>query len=109
MYHPGKVLKILHSDEADVKSADKSVTATCSMWDENICTFRVAEAIEKDLKEGDVVLVDYYPRDNLPVPKHIITKILHGKQAKEIWDVYEKQFAKMRGSQPKPHAQAEYR
>ncbi len=93
MYHIGKVLNVLKSGK-EVVSCDDSVQAVAEMWDKNILTFLVDPKISGQLKKADFVLVDYKPiGEKIPVPRHIIVKILKGKTAEEVWKEYKKYFA----------------
>lgn len=87
VYHPGKILKIVNSH--DNISEGKTTEALLEMWDENVFIFKVVDEIADKVKEGDIVLVDYYPilsgNSQIPVPRHIITKVLK-KDGKYIWE-----------------------
>lgn len=89
MYHPGKVVKVFRPKDKDVISADDSVHALVSMWDENVFTVIVDSRLADKLKEGDVVIVDYYPiAAQSQIPKRVIVKILRGKAAEILWEQY---------------------
>lgn len=90
MYHPGKVIVVLSPKESGMISADASVQATMRMWDDNVLTMLVAPKIAGKIKEGDVALADYRPesKSTVPVPRHIIIKILRGKAADRLWKEY---------------------
>jgi hypothetical protein len=93
MYHVGKVLSVLSSGK-DVISSDESIQAVLEMWDKNILTFTVDPKIAKAIRHDECVLVDYTPMsEKMPVPRHLIVKILKGKTADEVWKQYKKFFA----------------
>ena len=92
MYHPGKIIRVLSPHDANIKSHDNATQALIEMWDENVFTFLVDPQIAKDVKDGDVVLVDYTPLQQPNAVKHTVTKILRGKNAVIIWDRYKKYF-----------------
>ena len=82
-------MKLLSPADRDVIAADENLHALVEMWDENIFTVIVDAKIAQKIKEGDVVIIDYYPISaQSPVPKRIITKILRGKPASFLWDTY---------------------
>lgn len=90
MYHIGKVLNILIAGK-EVVSADESVQAVIEMWDKNILTFIVHPKIVKEVKKDSYVLVDYRSiNEKLPVPRHLIIKVLKGKTAEDVWKHYKK-------------------
>ncbi|MEM4633617.1 MAG: hypothetical protein QW275_00495 [Candidatus Anstonellaceae archaeon] len=88
MYHPGKVVAVL--SPKDSISSDKSVQATLKMWDDNVITMLVDSKIAPSIREGDMVLCDYRPEKGLsvPVPRHVVIKILKGKSAEKMWHEY---------------------
>ena len=89
MYHPGKIIRLLSPQDKDVISADQSVHALVEMWDENVFTVLIDERLGTKPKEGDVVIVDYYPiSPQSQVPKRVVTKILRGKAAELLWSTY---------------------
>jgi hypothetical protein len=93
MYHPGKVLEVFSHRSGKIRSADGTTQAMCEMWDGNVLTFLVASAIADDVKEGDVVLVDYRPTQTRPpIPRHVIVKILSGEQAQRVWKRYKEYY-----------------
>ncbi|MCX6815525.1 MAG: hypothetical protein NT120_01565 [Candidatus Aenigmarchaeota archaeon] len=94
MYHPGKVVKILGPKDKNIVSSDTAVQAVVSMWDDNLFTFLVDNKISTKVKEGDVVMVDYTPMPNSPLPKHIIVKIVRGDAADTIWKKYKEYYSK---------------
>lgn len=96
MYHPGKVIEIFSSKDKNIKSADTSTQALLEMWDENMITLLVEPPIGKDIKKGDIVLVDYRPMPTSPAPRLTVTKILRGNAAKETWNVYKDHFRKQK-------------
>lgn len=98
MYHPGKVVEVFRPSDKDVISSDGTVQATMRMWDENLLTMLVAPKIAKEIKPGQVVLVDYRPDEahRPPVPTHVIVKILTGRKADEIWKTYKEVYDKQK-------------
>ena len=94
LHHPGKVIAVLASTAKDIKSADDSTQATVEMWDDNLLTLKVEPQISKDIKPGDIVLVDYTPtavNQNTVAYRQIIVKILGKDTGTQLWDKY-KQF-----------------
>lgn len=98
MYHPGKILKVFSKADKDIIAADASTQALLLMWDENVLTLLVDAKIAGKVKEGDVVLVDYRPLMGLsaPMPKQIVTKVIHGKKADALWKEYEQVRARQK-------------
>jgi hypothetical protein len=88
MYHPGRIVKILGPKDKNIVSCDATVQAVVEMWDDNLFTFLVDSKIAGKVKEDDVVLVDYTPMPNSPLPKHLIVKVLRGESANTIWKKY---------------------
>lgn len=88
MFHFGKVLFVYSPGDKNVVSSDNSMQATLRMWDENIVTANVADALASKLKVEDIVLVDYSPVPGSGAPRFLVSKILKGRIAKESWDVY---------------------
>ena len=103
MFHPGKVIKVLNGGKDEI-SVDSGVQAVVVMWDENLITLEVHPRIKSKIRDGDVVLVDYRPTNelNVPVPRQIIVKVLKGKKAKEIWDQYTEYHEKRKRSANRP-------
>ena len=94
-YHVGKVLEIFSPKDKDVKSADQTAQALVETWDENTMTFLIEPKLINDLKEGDIVLLDYNPiSEKLAMPKMVITKILYGEKARRTWEAYKEYFKK---------------
>lgn len=89
MFHPGKVLAVLKSDEKSVIGVDQSVQVLVSMWDENLLTVEIEPSIASKVRENDIVLIDYSPKyTTIPVPRQVAVKILRGEIAKKIWSEY---------------------
>lgn len=100
MYHPGMVLKVFRDKSEDVVSSDSSVQVMLEMWDENLVTVLVHKKLAKELKENDVVLVDYRPySDKLPFPKMMASKILRGATADETWKKYKQKHEQLKKQQ----------
>ena len=93
-FHLGKVLKVIKPGK-DVLAIDSSVHAIVEMWDNNQLMITVEHAIAAEIKESDVVVVDYNPIEGLssPVPKQVIVKILRGKLGKECWNLFRKHYS----------------
>ncbi len=98
MYHPGKVLKVFSPSKEDVISADTSTQAMVHMWDENLTTILVHKSLSHQVKENDIVLVDYRPiSSTIPVPRLVVTKILRGSHATDTWKTYEERYRSLKG------------
>jgi hypothetical protein len=94
LHHPGKVVAVLGPNGKDIKAADDSTQATVEMWDDNLLTLKVEPQISKDLKAGDIVLVDYTPtavNQNTVAYRQVIVKILGRDTGFNLWEKY-KQF-----------------
>ncbi len=104
MYHPGKIVKILAPKDKNIVSSDSAVQAVVNMWDENLFTFLIDNKIASKVKEGDVVLVDYTPLPNAPIPKHLIVKILRGDAADVTWKKYKEYYAKQSAMKESMHS-----
>jgi hypothetical protein len=89
MYHPGKILKLFSPKDKDVVSADENFHALVEMWDEHIFTVLVDAKLAQKIREGDVVIIDYYPISaQSQIPKRIVVKILRGKASEFLWTNY---------------------
>ena len=91
LHHPGKVVAVLAPTSKDIKSADDSTQATVEMWDDNLLTLKVENQISKDIRPGDVVLVDYTPtavNQNTVAYRQVIVKILGRDTGFQLWDKY---------------------
>ena len=87
VYHPGRVLKVF---AAQTKAGETA--ATIRFWDNNLHTVKVSKDIASYLKEGDMVLVDYYPvSESLNRPRMEAMSIVNKKDENELWEHY-KQF-----------------
>lgn len=85
VYHPGKVLNVF---PAEGKQNDTA--ATIRFWDSNLHTVKVSGEISSKIKEGNTVLVDYYPiSERLNRPKMIVIKIVDKKDEKDLWLHYQ--------------------
>ncbi|MBI2583540.1 MAG: hypothetical protein HYW25_02635 [Candidatus Aenigmarchaeota archaeon] len=89
MYHPGKVVKVLAG-----KESNDPTQAVLEMWDDNLLTFLVDSRIASEVKEGDIVLVDYRSVTPANPNSHVIVKILHGGDASGIWRKYKESYEK---------------
>ena len=91
VYHPGKVLKVFPGEGKGTDTA-----AMIRFWDSNLHTVKVSKDIARKLKEGNMVLVDYYPiSERLNRPKMIAMNIVRKSDEKELWSHYQ-EFLKMR-------------
>jgi len=103
MYHPGMVLKVFRDKGEDIVSSDSSVQVMLEMWDENLVTILVHKKLAKELRENDVVLVDYRPYSGrLPFPKMMASKILRGATAEETWKKYRQKHEQLKKQQAVP-------
>lgn len=85
VYHPGRVLKVFPAEGRQGETA-----ATIRFWDNNLHTVKVSRDIAGKLREGSMVLVDYYPiSDRLNRPRMITVKIVSKKDEKELWSHYQ--------------------
>ncbi|MBN1940745.1 MAG: hypothetical protein JW772_01025 [Candidatus Diapherotrites archaeon] len=95
MFHIGKILHVYRASDKDVIASDSSVQATVEMWDNHLLTIGVKSGIGAELKQDDVVLIDYAPSSqNIPVPKQVAVKILRGETAKKTWGAYKEFWEK---------------
>ena len=103
MFHVGTVVKVLGKNDKSVIASDYSTQALLEMWDENIITLTVDEKLAPEIREKDIVLVDYSPSilGSSTVPRHMISKILRGKTGEETLKAYEK-FHRERKKQAVP-------
>ena len=109
MYHPGKVLKIFSPKDKEVISADDNLHALVEMWDENIFTVIVDQKISAKIKEGDIVIIDYYPISaQSSIPKRVITKIVRGKSSDFLWNTYKSYHKKQAVIKDTIHEHHEY-
>ena len=91
VYHPGRVLKVFPAQGKTGETA-----ATIRFWDSNLHTVKVNKDISEKIKEGRMVLVDYYPlNERLNRPRMVAMSIVEKKDEKELWEHYQ-EFLKMR-------------
>lgn len=86
MYHPAKVEHVVDAD---------GPVLMVETWDNNLFTLATADDIDaEDVAEGDVVLVDYYPREglDLPSPKQEVSHVLDDEDGETVWETYEQSF-----------------
>ncbi|MEM4257230.1 MAG: hypothetical protein QXU92_01245 [Candidatus Diapherotrites archaeon] len=104
MFHIGKVLQVMSSEEKGSKFSDQTTQALVEMWDENLIIFKVNQNISRELKENDYVLVDYSPVavGGAPVPKHEITAIVSEQKAKKVWSKLKEKFEQKKNEKKKP-------
>ncbi len=85
VYHPGRVLKVFPAEGRQGETA-----ATIRFWDSNLHTVKVSREIAGKLREGSMVLVDYYPiSERLNRPRMVAVKTLNKKDEKELWSHYQ--------------------
>jgi hypothetical protein len=85
VYHPGRVLNVFPAEGKQGETA-----ATIRFWDNNLHTVRVSHDIASKIKQGNTVLVDYYPiSDRLNRPRMVAKKIVDNKNEKELWSHYQ--------------------
>ncbi len=99
MYHPGKVLDIFNNRDKNVHATDNTTQVMLEMWDENLITVLLEPSLDGKISRDDIVLVDYRPFANKPVPKMIVTKILKGAKAKQTWKTYKDHHKKTKKPQ----------
>ncbi len=98
MFHIGTVLDIFRPDDKEIVSADSGVQATCRMWDEKIITVSVHRELQDKLKKKDIVLLDYRPMKNSPVPRMKIVKILSAKRGERALKNYSEFYSQNAGN-----------
>ncbi len=96
-YHPGKVMDVYSGKDRDVVAGDAGVQAMVKMWDGHTLVINVHPKLKGRVKPGDTVLVDYYPSKEFktPLPKILVTKILHGDKARKIVEEYKAYYKRM--------------
>ncbi|MAH42500.1 hypothetical protein CL614_02125 [archaeon] len=98
MFHPGRVIEVFSPKSRSVDSSDDGTQVMVQMWDENMFTFDVHSGIADKVEIDNVVLVDYTPAaPGSPVPRRIVTKILKGKMANQVWTEYRSFFDRKKG------------
>jgi hypothetical protein len=103
MYHVGRIIEIMHHEDKEIISSNKSVQAVVEMWDENVMTVGVDEALYQKIRNKDVVVVDYTPvSEKIVLPKQTIIKIIKGKKADTVWKAYKDFFHKGKTVASKP-------
>lgn len=107
VYHPGRVLKVFPAEGKQSETA-----ATIKFWDNNLHTVKVSREISNKLREGNVVLVDYYAiSERLNRPRMVAVKIVNKKDENELWSHYQgflklkKKAILAKKEAPKPQAQ----
>ena len=91
VYHPGRVLKVFPSEGKSGETA-----ATIRFWDNNLQTVKVSREISAKIREGNMVLVDYYPvSERLNRPRMVAINIVDKKDENELWKHY-REFLQMR-------------
>ncbi len=107
IFHPARILEVYSPKDANVLSADSITLATIETWDGFQFTLPAEAEIAKDIKNGDIVLIDYTSKaPTAPIPRQIIVKVLRGDKAKKIWKLYS-DYHKRKKSAPKhPQQQA---
>ncbi|MFH1255778.1 MAG: hypothetical protein V1494_00660 [Candidatus Diapherotrites archaeon] len=110
MFHMGKVSTVISPKSKEVLSSDSSTQAVVKMWDENLLTLLVEESIAQELKENDIVLVNYRPASKAggqAVPKMTVCKILRGKLAKKTWEEFAAKNKGLKDPAKQPQGQAQ--
>ncbi|MBI2971650.1 MAG: hypothetical protein HYY37_04510 [Candidatus Aenigmarchaeota archaeon] len=102
MYHPGKVIEIFNSKDKAIEAVDNSTQVMLEMWDDNLITVLVEPHLGDKVKKDDIVLVDYRPMANRPVPKMTVVKVLKGAVAKNMWGTYKDHHKKRNVQQSIP-------
>jgi len=61
-------------------------------------TLEISQKITAQIKEGDYALVDYRPIQGMsvPVPRHIVCKILEKKEGEKMWGIYKQEFERIK-------------
>jgi hypothetical protein len=91
VYHPGRVLNVFPGEGKTGETA-----ATIRFWDSNLHTVRVSREISSKIKQGDMVLVDYYPiSERLNRPRMVAVKKVSKRDEKDLWSHYQ-DFLKMK-------------
>lgn len=107
-FHVGIVEKVYSPDGKNILAAEQSTEARVWMWDENLMILKVHPNIAGKIKEGEYVLVDYYPSpENTPNPRRVITKILRGDAGEEAWKKF-RDFRKKKSRQATTMQQVPY-
>ena len=106
MYHPGRVLDVFNNKDKSVDAVDNTTQVMLEMWDENLITVLVDPSLNEKIGRDDIVLVDYRPYANKPVPRMVVTKILKGVKAKQTWKTYKDHHKKIRKTQSAPGVEA---
>ena len=88
MFHIGKVIEVISPTEKGAIFSENNTNALIEMWDENLIIFRVNNAIAKELKAGNYVLIDYSPVSvaSAPVPRHEIVSIVPEAKGKKVFE-----------------------
>ena len=103
MFHPGRVLEVFSPKSRNIESSSDNTQVMLQMWDENMFTFDVHSEIADKIEVDNVVLVDYTPvSTGSPVPKRVVTKILKGKMANQVWNEYKSFFEKKKAQKSPP-------
>ena len=100
MYHPGKVVEVFSPKDRNVESIDNTTQAMLEMWDDNLITVLVEPQLDGKLKKDSIVLVDYRPLADKPVPRMTVVKILRGEVAKATWSKYKDHHKKRNAGTP---------
>ena len=94
MYHPGRVLEIFSAKDKSIEAVDTSTQAMLEMWDDNLITVLVEPQLSSKIKKEDIVLVDYRPMSDKPIPKMTVVKVLRGTSGKQTWKTYKNHHKK---------------
>ena len=102
MYHPGRVIEVFSHRDKSVDSIDNSTQVMLEMWDDNLITVLVEPHLDGKLKKDYIVLVDYRPMPDKPVPRMTVVKVLRGETAKSTWKTYKDHHKKRNVGMPVP-------
>lgn len=110
-YHPAKVMDIYSGSERGVIAGDGKTQAMVKMWDGHTLVVDVEPKLRGKLRQGDIVLVDYYPSGKFqnPIPRIIITKALRGEKARKLVDEYKSYYKRTRKAKSRHKSPAEER
>lgn len=78
------------------RTKETDTAATIRFWDSNLHTVKVHKDIAGKVREGNMVLVDYYPlSERLNRPRMVAMSIVDKKDEKDLWDHY-REYLSMR-------------
>jgi hypothetical protein len=95
VYHPGKVVEVFPK-----KGKADAAQAMIEFWDENLSIVRLDAQIEGAVRQGDTVLVDYYPSSEKPHnPKLVAVKVVDRKKSDAVWKKYKQHHSRLKQMQ----------